>query len=301
MHKPVGPTSHDIVDRARRLFDTRRVGHTGTLDPMAQGLLLLCLGKATKVARYFTAMPKTYRATVRLGRQTTTGDAEGEIVASGETTKITRAQIDNTLAHFRGVINQRVPPHSAVKVGGRRLYAYARKGQEVPEIVREIEIFDLAVESFANPDLIMMVRCSGGTYIRALARDIGDALGCGGYLVALTRTKIGEYDNCRAENLDELAQIPSLEERVGRLRPIEEFLPFPVVMVDGDESADVLNGRQFPPGAVKKFSGRFGKGETLLFCDRERQVLALAVAKRDSEDLTDHSGTDWFRYERVLV
>jgi tRNA pseudouridine55 synthase len=301
VHKPVGPTAHDIVARARCLFGTRRVGHTGTLDPLAGGLILLCLGKATKVARYLMAMHKTYRATIRLGRRTTTGDAEGAIVDSCDTGEITRAQIEKSLACFRGVINQQVPRHSAVKVRGRRLYAYARGGLEVPEVVREIEIYDIVLESFANPDLTITVRCSGGTYIRALAGDIGDKLGCGGSLISLTRTKIGDHDYSQSENLDELAKIPSLEERAGRLRPIEEFLPFPIVVIGGDGLADVRNGRRFPPGAVDEFSRRFGKGETLLFYDLERRILAVAVAERDSNELADHPGTDWFRYERVLV
>ncbi len=301
VHKPVGPTSHDIVARARRLFDTRRVGHTGTLDPLAAGLMLLCLGKATKVARYLITMPKTYRATIRLGQRTTTGDAEGAIVDSCDTGEITRAQIEKALACFRGVIKQKVPPHSAVKVRGRRLYAYARKGHEVPEVIREVEFFNITLESYTDPDLIVTVCCSGGTYIRALAGDIGDRLGCGGSLISLTRTKIGDHDYSQAEDLDELAKMPSLEERVGRLRPIEEFLPFPIVVIGGDRLADVRNGRRFPPGAVDEFSRRFGKGEILLFYDLERRVLAVAVAERDSNELADHPGTDWFRYERVLV
>lgn len=301
VHKPIGPTSHDIVARARCLFETRRIGHTGTLDPLAQGLLLLCLGKATKVARYLSAMHKTYRATIRLGRRTTTGDAEGEFISSCETGHITRAQIENTLDRFRGVIEQKVPSHSAVKVGGRRLYAYARGGDEVPDVVRQVEIIGLELESFADPDLTITVRCSGGTYIRALAGDIGDDLGCAGYLVSLTRTKIGDHDYSQAENLDELENIQSPEERAARVRPIGEFLPFPIVVLGSDGVTDVRNGRRFSPRAVEEFTGPFDAGEMLLFCDPERRALAVAVAERNSQELTAHTAPDWFRYDRVLV
>ena len=299
--KPAGPTSHDVVDRVRRLFGTRQVGHTGTLDPLAEGLLVLCLGSATKVARYLSGMNKTYRATIQLGRRTATGDAQGTPLNSGETHGITILDIQNTLTDFRGVINQKAPAHSAVKVRGRRLYSYARKGAAVPEVVRKVEIFEIVLDEFNNPDLTITVRCSGGTYIRSLAEDIGERLGCGACLVSLTRTKIGEYDYLAAENLDDLEKLATRDERVGRLRPIEEFLPFPVAIISGDQVRFVRDGRRILPSHIEEITGHFGRGDTVLICDRTRRTLAVGTAICDSQTLAEKPDTTWFRYERVLV
>ena len=301
VYKPAGPTSHDVVDRVRRLFGTRRVGHTGTLDPLAEGLLVLCLGQATKVARYFSEMDKTYRVTIRLGQRTTTGDAEGAPLDSAETQGITVADIENVLAHFRGVIRQRVPAHSAVKVRGRRLYSYAREGAEVPEVVRDVEILDIALEEFDNPDLTITARCSSGTYIRSLAEDLGNRLGCGGYLSSLTRTKIGDYDCAAAEKLDALEKLRTQEERAGRLRPIEEFLPFPAVIISDDRVAFVREGRRILSDEVQEITGCFRQGDKVLICDRARRTLAVGAAVCDSQALAETPATPWFRYERVLI
>ncbi len=300
VNKPQGPTSHDIVARARRLYGTRRIGHTGTLDPLAEGLLLLCLGPATKVVRFLTTRDKTYRAVIRLGRRTTSGDAAGDEIDTADPRGITREQVEDVLDNYRGVIQQRVPDHSAVKVRGRRLYAYARKGAEVPQVIREVEVYDLTLNSFTNPDLTVTVRCAGGTYIRALARDIGDDLGCGGYLASLTRTKIGDFDNADAEKLEELEKLTTRDELDRRLRPFEGFLPFPVVVVDEQRQADIGNGRRFVPAAAE-FSDRFSRGDMLLLCNQKRRGVALVTAERDSDGLTTYGGEDWFRYERVLT
>jgi tRNA pseudouridine55 synthase len=301
VYKPQGPTSHDIVARARRLFGTHRIGHTGTLDPMAEGLLLLCLGRATKIVRFLIGMDKTYLAGIRLGGRTTTGDAAGEMLETGDPQGVTREQVEEVLTRYRGTIQQRVPAHSAVKVRGRRLYAYARKGGDVPEVVREVEIQELTLDSFANPDLTVTVRSSGGTYIRALARDIGEDLGCGGYLASLTRTKIGEYDCAGVEQLSELEKLPSAEEYLGRLRPFEDYLPFPRVIVGNDKRGAVYNGSPLAPQTVIEVTGSFARGATLLLCDEQRQGLAIITAQCESSSLADFAGTDWFRYERVLT
>jgi len=267
---------------------------------MAEGLLLLCLGRATKVVRFLAALDKTYCAEIRLGGRTTTGDATGRLYDTADTAQLTMARVEEVLSRYRGIIQQRVPNHSAVKVAGRRLYAYARRGGDVPQVVREVEIHDLILESFANPDLTITVRCSGGTYIRALARDIGEDLGCGGFLTSLSRTKIGDHGCAGAEKLDELESLSSLDDCLARVRPFEDYLPFPRVVIGDEEVADISNGRHFSPRAVKDFAAGFARGDRILLCDPQRHGIAVAVAERDSAALAGYAGTDWFRYERVL-
>jgi tRNA pseudouridine55 synthase len=212
--KPAGVTSHDVVGRCRRIFGTRKVGHAGTLDPMATGVLVVGIERATKILGLLTATDKSYAATMRLGQTTSTEDAEGEVLQSISADDITEAQIREAVAALRGEIAQVPSAVSAVKVGGKRAYQLAREGQTVelaPRIVR-IERFDvLAVRRVDRLiDVDVEVDCSSGTYIRALARDIGAALGVGGHLTALRRTRVGRFGLEEAHTLDELAEHPRL-------------------------------------------------------------------------------------------
>jgi len=301
VHKPGGPTSHDVVDRVRRLYDTRRVGHTGTLDPLAEGLLVLCLGSATKISRYLSGLEKTYRATIRLGRRTTTGDHGGATISTADTRQIDQAMVESALGRFRGKIRQQVPAYAAVKVQGRPLYAYAREGREVPVVVREVEIFRLVLEEFANPELIMTVRCSGGTYIRALADDLGSALGCGGCLVSLLRTHVGGFDDREAEKLEDLEQ-RTREERLQRLRPIEKFLPFPFVTINDDKIRYIRQGLPVIPRGISELPDReFSRGDRIVLADEEGHALAIAIAACSVEELVDDPCDEWCKYERVLI
>lgn len=197
--KPAGLTSHDVVNRLRRVAGIRRVGHAGTLDPLATGVLLVCLGRATRLVEYLTGQPKTYLATIRLGQTTTTYDAEGEITAKRPVTA-TRPEIEAALQTFRGPISQLPPMFSAVKQAGRPLYQLARQGQEVERTPRQITIYELNLDpvGFRKPtgsflDLDVRVVCSAGTYIRSLAHDLGQTLGCGGHIVELRRTAVGSF------------------------------------------------------------------------------------------------------------
>jgi len=215
--KPAGITSHDVVDKVRRIFDTRKVGHAGTLDPFATGLLIIGVGAATKELAKYSGLDKTYLATARLGATSTTEDPEGEIkeivgacatrpgrMACAPTTD----EIENTLAGFRGGYEQTAPAFSAKKIKGKKLYELARAGKlegvELPK--KQVSISELKITNYAWPFLSFSVTCSSGTYIRSLARDIGEALGCGAYLTELRRTKIGDFDIKDAVTLDELAK-----------------------------------------------------------------------------------------------
>lgn len=213
--KPAGMTSHDVVDRVRKVFSTRKVGHAGTLDPFATGLLIVGVGDATKRMQTYVGLDKTYEATARLGATSDTYDPEGTITDVPRTsyqvpgTKYevpTHSDVERVLDKFRGGYDQKAPLHSAKKIGGKKLYELARKGTATEEMrpIKHVEITELTVTDYTWPNLSFRVRCSSGTYIRSLADDIGRELGCGAYLTALRRTAIGEHHLEDATRLEDL-------------------------------------------------------------------------------------------------
>ena len=194
MDKPAGPTSHDVVAWARKGLGTRRVGHTGTLDPFASGLLILLFGPATRLAEYLSGLPKTYTAKARLGIRTDTHDSQGRVVEpEGEWQTIGRDDVSSELARFQGRIEQVPPQFSAKKIGGEAMYRKARRGERVELSPVAVEISGIRLTEFDPPDLSFEVTCSAGTYIRALARDVGEGLGVGAHLTALRRTWVGDF------------------------------------------------------------------------------------------------------------
>ncbi|GAA1144515.1 tRNA pseudouridine(55) synthase TruB [Ornithinicoccus hortensis] len=213
--KPAGWTSHDVVGRSRRLCGTRRVGHAGTLDPMATGLLVLGVNRATKLLTFLVGADKTYTATIRLGQRTVTDDAEGEVTAVSDTGAVTDARVDDAVATLTGPIEQVPSAVSAIKVDGKRSYARVRAGEEVALAARPVTVHTFTVhdrrrgagaDGTAYLDLDVTVGVSSGTYVRALARDLGEALGVGGHLTALRRTRVGGYTLDRAVTLEDLAR-----------------------------------------------------------------------------------------------
>lgn len=201
--KPTGITSHDVVNRVRRVAGLRRVGHAGTLDPLATGVLLACLGRATRLVEYLMGRPKTYEVVIRLGQNTDTYDADGEVVAE-RPCHFTPDDLATALAQFHGPIQQMPPLYSAIKKGGQPLYKLARQGTEVEIEARAVIIYELEQLAFNLPLLTLRVVCSSGTYIRSLAHDLGEALGCGGHVAALRRTAVGEFTLDTAVPLDHL-------------------------------------------------------------------------------------------------
>ncbi len=213
--KPAGMTSHDVVGRCRRIFGTRRVGHAGTLDPMATGVLVIGIERATKILGLLTGASKSYAATIRLGQTTSTEDAEGQLLQQVSAERVTEAAIATAMAALRGDIMQVPSTVSAIKVAGQRAYRLAREGQVVELAARPVRIDRFEVLALRRGgdgviDLDVAVDCSSGTYIRALARDLGDALGVGGHLTALRRTRVGRFGLDQARSLDELAARPEL-------------------------------------------------------------------------------------------
>ena len=212
--KAAGMTSHDVVGRCRRIFGTRKVGHAGTLDPMATGVLVIGIERATKLLGMLTATDKSYAATIRLGQTTSTEDAEGELLQTVPAGHVTDVELEAAVAPLRGDIDQIPSAVSAIKVDGQRAYKLAREGKSVELAARRVHVarFDVMAvrRGGAFVDVDVEVDCSSGTYIRALARDVGAALGVGGHLTALRRTRVGRYGLAEARSLEALAEAPQL-------------------------------------------------------------------------------------------
>ena len=204
--KPAGITSHDVVDRARRILGIRKIGHLGTLDPLGVGVLVLAVGKATKAVRYFVEDDKEYTTTVKLGVITDTQDLDGNVIEEREV-NVSREQFEHVLKAFRGEIEQIPPMVSAKKVGGKRLYKLHRQGIEVKREPKLVTIYQIDLQEFASPSVTFHVRCSKGTYIRTVCADIGQVLGCGGAMAWLRRTKSGFFTINEAVTLDELEKM----------------------------------------------------------------------------------------------
>jgi len=222
LDKPRGLSSNAALQRAKGLYRAQKAGHTGTLDPLATGLLPICFGDATKFAHALLDADKTYTALLRLGVATTTGDAEGEVVATRPVTA-SRQELEALLQKFVGRIAQVPPRHSALKRDGRKYYEYARAGVEIARHAREVEIRELELLSWRSPDLELRVRCGKGTYIRVLAEDIGAALGCGAHLTGLSRTGSGGFALAEAITLDDLQQRPEAA-RDAALLPVDALV-----------------------------------------------------------------------------
>ncbi len=222
LDKPLGPSSNSVLQHVKRLFEAQRAGHTGTLDPRATGLLPICLGEATKFGSQLLDADKAYVADVRLGIRTETGDAEGLIVEE-RPVNVSKAQLDSALAAFRGEINQVPPMHSALKKDGQPLYKLARMGVEVERKARQVNIRRLEATTLAANMLQIFVRCSKGTYIRTLAEDIGESLGCGAHLASLRRVETGNLSLERATSLERLESL-DLAGRTELLLPVDTLV-----------------------------------------------------------------------------
>jgi tRNA pseudouridine55 synthase len=251
--KPAGMTSHDVVARIRRLAGTRKVGHAGTLDPMATGVLVVGVEKATRLLGHLTLADKEYRATIRLGQATSTDDAEGEITSAPGAARVTQDGIATAVAALTGPIEQVPPGISAIKVGGQRAYKLTRDGQAPELAARPVTVHEFDITALVRPsdadgdilDLEATVTCSSGTYVRALARDLGQTLGTGGHLTKLRRTRSGSYRIEDARTLDELAGAFTVT-------PLAEAAAaaFPRLDLTEDQSRLVAHGGRLPPATL---------------------------------------------------
>jgi len=258
LDKPEGLTSHDVVERVRKATAFPRIGHSGTLDPMATGLLLLCAGGAARLQGFFTRMDKSYEGTIRLGRATATYDREGE--PSGpdrDHTHVTAEAVEEAANAFRGEFLQSPPPYSAKKIGGRKFYEMARKGESVPSLPKTVRVSRLHVGGLAAGRLDFSIACSSGTYIRSIAHAIGAALGCGAHLETLRRTRIGGFQVDQAVALELFEGLPPAERLSGDLAVPLARVPFPFerLRLASLEAWKVRKGQSIPARGVSSSDG----------------------------------------------
>ncbi|MCY3567491.1 MAG: tRNA pseudouridine(55) synthase TruB [Chloroflexi bacterium] len=243
--KPTGPTSHDVVRDLRRWTGLRRIGHGGTLDPLASGLLPIFVGAATRLNEYLSPYRKHYEATVRLGQSTATDDSEGEVIASASVPDLTSVQIDAALDQFRGQIEQVPPQYSAVKRDGVAAYRSARAGEPVEIEARAVTVHELDVVEVAAPDVKLTMSVSTGTYVRAIARDLGAALGCGAHVVEMRRTRIGQLDASDGHSLDDLQAAADRDEIWSMAIPAADLFPdWPRFLLEGEQLERIKRGQQ---------------------------------------------------------
>jgi tRNA pseudouridine55 synthase len=273
--KPEGPTSHDVIDSVRMALGLQRVGHSGTLDPFASGLLLVCIGWATRLAEYLIALPKTYIGLIRLGERTDTDDRTGTVLARSDAWEgLRREELERALASQVGVIDQRPPDYSAKKVGGRRSYAVAREGGRLELETRRVTIRRLQLVEMALPDIRVEIECSSGTYVRAVARDLGEEIGSGAHLRELRRTRIGDFHVREAILLH--GESSEEELRAALRAPAAATAHLPHLTLDDDAAKAIRHGRSIAA------PGRDADGSPLaLFHD----AALLAIAELRNERL----------------
>lgn len=281
--KPRGMTSHDVVARLRRFFGTRKVGHAGTLDPMATGVLVAGIGRGTKLLAHFVAHDKVYHATIRLGQSTTTEDAEGEIISSIDASDITDTQIADAVAELTGEIMQVPSKVSAIKIDGKRAHQLVREGKEVEIPARPVTVFSVDILDILRHDqfidITVRVHCSSGTYIRALARDLGQAVGPGAHLIALRREAVGQFTLNDARCLDSLEDSPtfslSIDDAMTRV--------WPQLEVSAEEYADLSMGKWLEPRGVEGVHAAVGPdGRVVALVQEKGARLSTVFVARPS-------------------
>ncbi len=301
--KPHGLTSHAAVAKVRRTVDQREVGHTGTLDPLATGLLVLCLGRATKVTQFLSECDKSYTATVRLGMRSSTYDAEG--IDDSSVPEKAPLELDDSLVKllngFVGPQDQLVPPHASVRLNGRHMYELTRKGESFERPIRQIVINSLEIVSYKRPDLVLQVSCTKGTYIRTLANDIGEQLGCGGYLSDLRRTRVGQFSVNDALTLEQMEFLQQSDRIESCLVPIAKALDLSSMSLANGGSEFVAHGRSPRWEDVLRIQGAFRTGDRILLTDSLGSALAVAIAGTDSMSEHSPSSSPVDGYVRVLA
>jgi len=279
LDKPIGFSSNQALQKVKWLFQAAKAGHTGTLDPLATGLLPICLGEATKFAQYVTDADKTYIATVKFGATTTTGDAEGEVIAISDV-RFTRAQLESACQSFHGEISQVPPMYSALKFEGKALYEYAREGVDIERQSRLVKISDITIIQFDKDVATITVKCSKGTYIRTLAEDIGNVLGSGAHLIGLRRIETAGYELADAITIEQLEQKikeTPVEALGALLLPIDSAIAYlPAVTLNADAAHYLMQGQ------AVWVSGKVPHGEIRLFDDNAR-FLGLGFLQEDGK------------------
>ncbi len=309
INKPAGWTSHDVVAKIRRLLGVEKAGHTGTLDPAATGVLPICVGKATKVARFLLETDKEYRMVMRLGEATDTQDGTGTLLERRSVDSVSHDEIRKTVEGFQGSLLQVVPMYSAVKVKGQPLYKAARQNRQIERPTRRVIIYRVCILGIEDRrhdgviDVTMEVACSKGTYIRTLCADIGEKLSVGGHLLRLERRCSGPF------HIDESIQIEEVQKRVAggslqeKLVPIQEALSsYPSLRVTQKASSRVIHGGEIWGHELAASPAKFETGETVLVYNASSELIALASALMSNERMTELRKTGTvFKVDKVLV
>ena len=268
VYKPKGKTSHDVVAILRRVTKVKQIGHTGTLDPFAEGVLPICIGKSTRLIEYLND-DKAYVATIQFGSATTTYDLEGEITKKSDL-KVAIGNIEKELENFKGNIEQLPPIYSAIKVKGKKLYEYARKGEEVKIEPRKVNISELIIKNFdeVNQTLELYIACSKGTYIRSIANDLGEILGCYGHLIKLVRVKAGMFELENATNVEDFDTVKKGSERL--IYPLE-YLDYPKYELNEQEKEKVSHGMSF----------KINQSDGIIILTHNQQLCAVATVEKN--------------------
>ncbi len=275
LDKPRGYTSHDLVDKLRKILRQERIGHTGILDPLATGLMIMLLGKGTLLSPQLTGADKIYRATFLFGRATDTYDGEGKIISEADPGNITYEEFSRICLGFKGKIKQMIPPYSAAKHDGQKMYESARRGEDIPEKFKEVELYSIDIDSFEWPRVGLTIRCSAGTYVRSLAHEMGMKLGCGAYLESLVRNAVGQF------TIDQAVTAEQIENEdfaaVDRMiRPLTEALPgWPKIFVRAEYVRLIIQGRPFIKKYFYSTDYRGPGGCQAMLIDDRGKLLAL--------------------------
>lgn len=302
VNKRTQMTSHDVVEELRRMLNFKKIGHAGTLDPNASGILLACLGKATKIAQFLIEYDKEYEAVIRLGVSTDTYDQEGKVVQIKEDIKVPEERLREVVESFKGEQWQTPPLYSAIKQKGKKLYQYARAGQKVERNKRKILIKDIQIIEINLPYVKLKVNCSKGTYIRSLAHDLGERLGCGAHLFSLCRTRVGPFELKQALALEKIREIQN-EGRIGDfLVSMEEALShIPSVVVEDGFAKRIKNGPNLFPSSILSAENKFDKNQMICIKNSQKEILAIGRALCSSDDFLDEKRKDkLFEYSRVI-
>ncbi|MEA3296584.1 MAG: tRNA pseudouridine(55) synthase TruB [candidate division Zixibacteria bacterium] len=302
INKPRYMTSHEAVMRVRGFIKQRRIGHTGTLDPLAEGLLVLCIGKATKVVQFLSGYDKTYEGEICLGQQSKTYDSEGlyhnQMPMAAPDMSID--ELTEIVKEYEGKIKQTIPAYSAVRVNGERLYNIARRGGNVDLPERYVNIRDITVLGYSKPYLQLRITCSSGTYIRTLANDIGNRLKCGGYLSGLLRISVGSLNLSDAFTLREVKDLHESGMLGQHLLPFEKVLNYGAIKITKEFEKKVICGRAPRYTDVVGIEGSFETGDRIVLKNVRGKIMAVGMAEVPSTSLQDSNSDELFKYVRVL-
>jgi tRNA pseudouridine55 synthase len=301
VYKDSGLTSHDVIYRLRGILKRQKIGHTGTLDPLASGLLPITMGRATKLTQFFTDWDKSYQAEITLGAVSDTFDSDGQISNNRDIPGLSTEEIESYLKEFVGKIVQKVPSYSAVKVKGKELYKYARQGIKVESPSREVEIYAIKYLSYDQSKLSIRVDCGKGTYIRVLANDLGNKIGCGAYISGLKRLKAGSMNIDSALPLEAVSELYNNGKLAERVIPMRDVIEFPILSVSSDAENTIKHGGIPERKEILNWNRDFLPGNLIAMASQKGDILAIGKSKCSTASFESNIDNDYFSYVRVLI